>query len=105
MERSSHRDGLAPKGTLWVAPPPSMFHLYILRSLDKKHWYIGQTNDLATRLAQHNEGLSRSTKAYRPWEIIHVEEFNSQSEVLKRERFLKSPAGYIEWKSIKARYN
>jgi putative endonuclease len=62
--------------------------------------YVGQTNDLAGRLRQHNApGTNRSLYTKRgvgPWDIAHAEEFASRKEAMARERFLKSGQGR-EW--------
>ena len=77
------------------------YYLYVLLSLDKMHWYIGSSNNIIDRLNRHNKGFSKSTKPYRPWEVIYKEEYKTRSEAVKREMFLKSPKGYQEYLSIK----
>jgi putative endonuclease len=74
--------------------------VYILRSKRNKKRYVGQTADLENRLREHNGGESRSTKAGRPWVLEYKEEFATRSEAIRRERFLKSPAGWKELKEI-----
>jgi len=78
-----------------------MYYVYVLLSQDKKHWYIGSTNNLESRLLHHNSGHTFSTKPYRPWKMVYFEEYNSRSEVCKREIFLKSPVGYQDYLKIK----
>ena len=78
-----------------------MYFIYILLNYDKKHWYIGSTQNLESRLKHHNGGHTFSTKPFRPWKIVHFEKFDSRKEAFKREMFLKSPAGYQEYLSIK----
>ena len=75
--------------------------LYILNSLDKKHWYIGSSSNLEQRLLQHNSGKTRSTRPYKPWQMVYSEDFKTKSEACKREYFLKSPKGYLEYLKIK----
>ena len=70
-----------------------MFTLYILYSHISKQIYVGQTQNLAIRLSQHGAGLVRSTKNKRPLLLIHQEMFSTRSEVMKREKFLKSLPG------------
>ncbi len=84
-----------PKGAPW-ALENSMFHLYILQSLDKNHFYIGVTSSLEERLTKHNRGYAKSTKPFRPWRIIYTENFNSKEGAMRREYYLKSPQGYKE---------
>ena len=66
-----------------------MFIVYILYSLSKKRYYVGQTNNLERRIHEHNSGHTRSTKYGVPWEIIWSEEFPDRSEASKREKQIK----------------
>jgi putative endonuclease len=65
------------------------YYTYIIKSKIKDTYYIGSTSNLEQRVRLHNEGKSKSTKAYIPWEIIYYEEFNTKSEAIKREYALK----------------
>jgi putative endonuclease len=66
-----------------------MHHVYVLYSdlLDK--YYIGSTADVERRTTQHNSLPEGFTKAGRPWSLVYVEDFESKSEALKREKYLK----------------
>jgi len=66
-----------------------MFFVYILQSKIDNSFYIGQTNGLHKRLDFHNSGLSRYTSHKKPWKIVYFEEYNTRTEAIKRERFLK----------------
>lgn len=66
-----------------------MFFVYILESKIDKSYYIGQTINLNKRLGFQNEGLSKYTSRKKPWRIIYFEEFNTRTEAIKREQFLK----------------
>ena len=73
------------------------FVVYILRSLSGHGLYVGHTNNLARRLAQHNDSCSRSYTAKRgPWELVHEESHPDRSAAAARERFLKSLGGSHE---------
>ncbi|MCX6812282.1 MAG: GIY-YIG nuclease family protein [Candidatus Berkelbacteria bacterium] len=74
--------------------------IYILFSKNYQKTYVGVTNNLANRLIQHNKGCNAYTKKYKPWKIIYTEEFETENEVLNRERYLKSHAGRKFIKSI-----
>jgi len=67
-----------------------MFFTYILKSQVNNDIYVGSTENVENRLEKHNSGKVRSTKAYRPWKMISIEEFSSRSEAFKREHFLKT---------------
>ena len=77
-----------------------MYFVYILKSLTHNRHYIGSTGDLRNRLNYHNSGRVKSTKAYRPWEIIYTENFNTKSEALKREKKIKSFKGGEAFKKL-----
>ncbi len=46
--------------------------------------------DVEKRLVAHNAGRVRSTRAFKPWHIIHVEKYPTRIEARKRERLLKT---------------
>jgi len=77
-----------------------MFCVYLLRSLLTGEHYTGSTRNHEQRLGQHNDGLVRSTKHARPWELIYYEEYATRAEAVRRERFLKSGQGREEMKRI-----
>ncbi len=66
-----------------------MFYLYILQN-DKDSFYIGTTNNLERRLHQHNGGQSKYTKYKGSWKVVYTEYFETRSEAMKREYYLKS---------------
>ena len=66
-----------------------MFYVYILKSKKDNSFYIGQTENLVTRIDFHNQGLSKYTSRKAPWNIVYYEEYKTRTEALKRERFLK----------------
>jgi putative endonuclease len=67
--------------------------VYVLWSHKLKKRYVGFTFDLQKRLSQHNHGKSSFTKKGIPWIIIYSEEYLTESEARKREKFLKSGVG------------
>ena len=67
-----------------------MYYVYFLKSLKNGDLYIGSTQNVQSRLALHNLGKVRSTKAYTPWQLLGLEEFSTRSEAFKREMFLKN---------------
>ncbi|MDH5443309.1 MAG: GIY-YIG nuclease family protein [Hadesarchaea archaeon] len=66
------------------------YHVYFLMSLKDGKFYTGQTTDLKSRLAQHNRGRVRSTKARLPFKLVYWESLETRSAAMKRERKLKS---------------
>ncbi len=70
-----------------------MFYTYVLLSETTGKRYTGQTNNLEARLLSHNSGNSPFTKGRGPWKLIYSEEFQTRSDAMKREKFLKSGKG------------
>ena len=71
-----------------------MFTVYVLYSESFDKIYIGFTSNLEQRFLSHNKlGKKGWTVKFRPWKIIHTEEFNEKSDALKREKQLKSSRG------------
>lgn len=63
--------------------------VYILKCGDGT-LYTGWTNDPEHRLAMHNAGKgAKYTKSRLPVELVHLEEYNSREEAMKREAALK----------------
>jgi putative endonuclease len=58
----------------------------------EKH-YVGFTDNLTRRLAEHNAGKSKFSSGYIPWEVIYTEEVANRSQARTREKYLKSAAG------------
>ena len=70
------------------------FFTYIIESESTGKFYIGHTDNLDRRLAQHNDPLyhgSKTTKKFPgPWKLVYQESYISRSEAVVRERQLKS---------------
>jgi len=62
--------------------------------------YKGITSDLEKRLNYHNRGRSRWTKRRGPFKLLYSETFQSKTEALKHEKFLKSGKGREMLKKI-----
>jgi putative endonuclease len=67
-----------------------MYFTYVLRSVKNGDFYIGSAENVMERLALHNTGRVKSTKAYRPWELMEYREFATRGETVRMERFLKA---------------
>ena len=69
------------------------YTVYVLHSEKHDKIYIGCTSNLEERFKSHNElGTQGWTVKFRPWSIVHTEEFESKLEAMKREKQLKSAA-------------
>jgi len=71
-----------------------MYKVYVLFSAKYKKIYIGYSSNLEERLKSHNELAKKGwTTKYRPWKLIHTEDFHTKSNAMKREQELKSYQG------------
>lgn len=70
-----------------------MYYFYVLQSEINKKLYKGTTNDLKKRFKEHNSGKVRSTKCYRPWQLIYYEGHRNKILARKTELFYKSSQG------------
>jgi len=70
-----------------------MYAVYVLKSKSNGKRYIGQTANLAKRVCDHNNGMSKYTKNRGPWGLVYQERYGSRSEAMIREKFLKSGKG------------
>ncbi|MFA4819318.1 MAG: GIY-YIG nuclease family protein [Patescibacteria group bacterium] len=71
-----------------------MYYVYLLKSKRKVDWhYIGYTSNLEKRFKEHQNGLSKSTKPYRPLELIFYEAYKSKSDAKRREAYFKTNKG------------
>lgn len=66
-----------------------MNYTYILKCRDGS-LYTGWTNDIEKRLKAHNEGRgAKYTKGRTPVMLVHLEEFETKEEAMKREYAIK----------------
>ncbi|HTL81460.1 MAG TPA: GIY-YIG nuclease family protein [Bacteroidia bacterium] len=74
------------------------YYVYILYSMSRDRYYVGQTENIENRLASHNAGRTPSTKNGIPWKLVFSEILPSRSEAMKREVEIKSKKrrAYIE---------
>ena len=71
------------------------FFVYLLYTILHDRTYVGQTNDVDSRVALHNSGKVRSTKYYRPWVLVYQEKYQTRAEAMAREKWLKSRLGRV----------
>ena len=69
------------------------YYVYILQSLKDFSLYIGFTENLKSRLQEHNSGKNVSTKYKTPYDLIYFEGYKNKADALGREKFLKSGSG------------
>ena len=67
-----------------------MYYVYILASRRHGTLYIGVTNSLRKRLAQHRSGEGSSfVKAYGVHRLVYAESYDRPDEAINREKQLK----------------
>ncbi len=76
------------------------YYVYALSSNQRPYIYVGMTNDLARRIAEHNNGFNKTTKPYAPFIIIYQEELPNRIQARVREKYLKSGVGKAFLKSL-----
>ncbi len=68
-----------------------MVTVYVLQG--RKRRYVGITNDLARRLAEHRSGRTKGGQVIGEFSLLHTEEFADYTSARTREKFLKSGQG------------
>jgi len=71
----------------------NMYYVYILQLKDKTY-YHGFSEDLKTRLKDHEKGNVESTKNLRPVRLIFYLAFVSKKKALDFEKYLKTHSGF-----------
>ena len=66
-----------------------MVYVYIIFSSSLNKYYVGYTEDVKMRLAQHNAGKGNFTSKGIPWVFVNKIECNSRSEVVRLELKIK----------------
>jgi putative endonuclease len=70
-----------------------LVHVYAIKSELNQRIYVGMSEDVDKRLNQHNMGKTKSTKGYRPWQLLYTESCENRVVARKREKYLKSGIG------------
>lgn len=69
------------------------FYVYVLLSKKDNLFYTGYTNDVQSRIEEHNSGKVHSTKFRTPLILIYWEGCLNQQDATRREKYLKSGNG------------
>ena len=65
------------------------FYTYMLHCADRS-FYVGHTNDLQTRVAQHEAGeIASYTQIRRPVKLVWSPDFSTRIEAIEAERQIK----------------
>ena len=88
-----------------------IFYVYLLTNQNRTVLYIGVTNDLKRRVAEHKVGLHRgSTQKYNVHQLVYFETYPDANAAIAREKQLKAGsrqkkldlinAGNPEWRDL-----
>ena len=69
------------------------YYVYAIYSKSKNYIYVGITNCVQRRVNEHNLGYNKTTKPYRPFELLYQEKLGTREEARKREKYLKGGSG------------
>jgi putative endonuclease len=65
------------------------YYVYIILC-EGDSFYTGYTKNLRSRIKLHEKGkAARYTRMHRPKKLVHVEEFHSRAEAMRREKRIK----------------
>lgn len=73
-----------------------MYYTYVIKSKKDNKVYVGYSNNLRKKFKEHNEGLVKSTKNRKPFELLYLlyyEACNILKDAIQREKALKTGLG------------
>ena len=70
-----------------------MYYVYFIKSFKNGSLYIGSTEDLKKRLAEHNIGKTKSTKPFCLWRVVYYEAHLNKKLARQAEMFYKGGQG------------
>ncbi|MBR8535025.1 GIY-YIG nuclease family protein [Carboxylicivirga sediminis] len=70
-----------------------MFYVYVIKSQVQDWIYVGLSDNVERRIHEHNSGWGRSTKLYRQFKLLFVENYPDRPSARIREKYLKSASG------------
>jgi putative endonuclease len=78
-----------------------MFYVYVISSSARNYLYVGLTDNVERRINEHQSGKNKTTKPYKPYKVILIEQFETRVEARMREKYLKSGIGKEFLKTLK----
>jgi len=70
-----------------------MWFVYVLKSLNDQNLYIGSTNNVRRRLAEHNSGEVESTRHRIPFRLEAFVAVKDKVRAIKLEQYFKTGSG------------
>jgi putative endonuclease len=75
--------------TLFKESDRMPYYVYMILC-EGNNFYTGYTKDLDLRMKLHTKGKGATyTRMHRPRKIVHVEQFDSRAEAMRREKSIK----------------
>ncbi|MHB8710044.1 MAG: GIY-YIG nuclease family protein [Minisyncoccota bacterium] len=71
-----------------------MYFVYILQSERDSSLYVGSTEDVKKRVAEHNSGRSKYSSSKRPYILKWFCVFATKQQALAFEKYLKQGSGF-----------
>jgi len=71
-----------------------MYFVYILQSEKDKSLYVGSTEDVKKRFAEHNSGKAKYSSSKRPYVLKWFCAFPTKQKALVFEKYLKQGSGH-----------
>lgn len=78
-----------------------MFYVYAISSLQHNYIYVGLTQNIENRVSRHNNGRERTTRFYKPFQLIYSEAVETRILARKREIYWKSGIGKEKLRAIR----
>ena len=78
-----------------------VFYLYAIASIRRNYIYVGISENVIVRFWRHNNGLERTTAAYKPYILIYTEECAGREAARKREIYFKNASGKTKLREIR----
>lgn len=69
------------------------YFVYAIKSKADGRIYVGFSENVQKRLKEHNSGKTKSTKGFRPWELIFTQECKTRIKARELEKYYKSGIG------------
>ncbi len=80
-----------------------MFYVYAISSLQHNYIYVGLTQNIENRVSRYNNERERTTKFYKPFQLIYSEVCETRIIVRRREIYWKSGIGKEKLRVIRDR--
>ena len=73
-----------------------MIYVYALKSKARNYIYVGMTANIKDRMRRHNSGYEKTTRSYRPFELVYLEEYEDRKQAR-----VKKISEEWNWKKVK----